>query len=336
MPAGLGAAGWLCIVLEDTMGTYLPPTTAGAIWVPILDENVAYTEEAYYSQQIRQQTVDIERTQGFYHVEGPISMEFDANYAPYWLYCSRHTIAATPGTPNLYTFTPSTAGAAFTQGGGPRTASITIVRNGIGFGYAGCVIPQMEFTIEEGVLRFNVTVFGLSEQEPVALGSPTWLDPSLLGAAHHTVYVDVGGLAPAFATPSEEFNGFTATFEHNATAENRLNGERSATYIAYHKTDATFDSELDFLDRSEYDKFVDNDRIAVRFVSFKGGTGFANCDEGVQITFYNAAYDTYPVQLSGLADLVMAQTTGRGLIIAGGDPYKIEVKSDVIPSAVQS
>ena len=332
-PAGLGAAGWVCLVLEDTMGTYLPPSTSGAIWIPILDETLAYTEDAYYSQQIREEVVDIERTQGFYHVEGNLNMEFDANYAPYFGVCSRHDIAPSGSSPTLYEFTPSSAGSAFSAGLN-RTASITVVRNGVGFGYAGCVVNNWEFTIDSGVLRMNLGMFGLSEQEPVALDTPTWLDPSLLGAAHHEVRVDAAGTAPAFATASAEFNGFTATFNHNATAENRLTGSRAATYVAYHKTDATFDSELDFLDRTEYDAFVDNERRAVRFSSWKGGTGFADSDEGVQITYYNTAYDTYPVQLTGLADLIMANVTGRALIIAGGVPYKIAVRSDVAAATV--
>lgn len=336
-PAGLGASGWVCVVMEDVMGTYLPPDTAGAIWVPVLDETLAYTEEAYYSQQIREEVVDIERTQGFYHVEGNLNMEFDSQYAPYFGYCSRHDIATTPGSPNLYEFTPSNAGSAYRAGGNnPKTMSITVVRNGIGFGYAGCVVNNWEFTIDGGVLRMNLGMFGLSEQEPAQLDTPSWLDPSLLGAAHHEVRVDAAGTSPAFASTSEEFNGFTATFNHNATAENRLTGSRSATYISYHKTDATFDSELDFLDRDEYDAFVSNDRRAVRFSSWKTGASFAASDEGVQITFYNAAYDTYPVQLTGLSDLTMANVTGRALVIAGGSPYKIAMRSDVALAAVQS
>lgn len=336
-PAGLGASGWVCIVMEDVMGTYLPPTTSGAVWVPILDETVAYTEEPYYSAQIRQEVVDIERTQGFYHIEGDLNMEFDAQYAPYFLYCSRHNISSSAGTPNEYTFSPSTAGAAFRLGGdNPKTMSITIVRNGVGFGYAGCVFPRQEFTIDSGVLKMNLGVFGLSEQEPVALGSPTWAAPELQGAAAHAVFVDAAGTSPAFAATSEEFNGFTATFEHNASAENRLTGDRAATYIAYHKTEPTFESELDFLDRTEYDKFVASEHTAVRFESQIGGSDYSDCDAGVQITFYNAVYDTYPVNLTALEDLIMAQTTGRGLAIAGGVPYHIKVKSDVALAAVQS
>lgn len=336
--AGLGAAGWVCIVLEETMGTYLGPATAGAVWVPILDETVAYTEEPYYSPQIRQQVVDIERTQGFYHVEGDLNMEFDAQYAPYFMYCSRHNISAASGTPNAYTFTPSNSGAAFRLGGdNPKTASITIVRNEVGFGYAGCVFPRQQFMIDNGVLKMNLGVFGLSEQEPVALGSPVWADPDLQGAASHAVYLDDPGTAPDFSGDAAvEFNGFTATFEHNATAENRLTGQRSATYVAYHKTEPTFESELDFLNRDEYDKFVASEHIAVRFESHRDGTSFADCTEGIQIDFNNAVYDSYPVHLTALEDLIMAQTTGRGLAIAGGSPYRVKIKSDVALAAVRS
>lgn len=335
--AGLGASGWVCIVMEDVMGTYLGPDDPGAVWVPIIDETLEYTEEPYYSSQIRGEVVDIERTQGFYHVEGDLNMEFDAQYAPYFMYCSRHNITSAAGTPNTYTFTPSnTAGAFNTGGDNPKTMSITVVRNGEGFGYAGCVVPRMEFTIDTGVLRMNLGIFGLSEQEPLALDTPVWAAPELHGAASHAVYRAAAGTAPTFTTPDDTFNGFTATFEHNATAENRLNGQRSATYIAYHKTEPTFETELDFLDRTEYDKFVASEKMAIRFESIIGGTDFTDADAGVQIDFNNAVYDSYPVHLTALEDLVMAQTTGRGLAIAGGSPYRIRIKSDVALAAVQS
>src|SRR4051812_12231736 len=118
MPAGLGAAGWMALCFETVMGTYLPPTTAGTVWVPILSESLAYTEDAYYSSQIRQQTVESSREQGYYHVEGDVVMEFDANYLPYLLYASRHSITKSGAGPYTYGFTPSQAGAATTAASG--------------------------------------------------------------------------------------------------------------------------------------------------------------------------------------------------------------------------
>lgn len=336
MSAGLGAAGWLAIAFESTMGTYVPPSTAGTIWVPFLSESLAYNEEAYYSEQIRQETVDSSREQGYYHVEGDINMELDAQYAAMFLYCTRHTVVETLGTPNLYTFIPSKTAQATTDKPtttAPKTASITIVRNGVGFGYAGCVVNTQQYTIDTGVLRMNLGILGLSEEEPVALHAPVWLDPHLMGAAAHAIYVDAAGLTPAFASASEAFNGFTADINFNGSAENRIVRDRAATYIAYHKSDITYNTELDFTSRAEYDSFVDNERRAIRLESIRGGANWAAATEGFRLTLYNTAYDAYPVNIGGLADIVMAQVTGRALAITGGNPYKIEVKTDSIASA---
>lgn len=330
-PAGLGAAGWLAIKLESVMGTYLPPTTAGTVWVPILNENLQYTENPYYSPQIRQQTVYSERTQGFYHVEGPIELEFDANYMPYFLHCGRHNIAKSGAGPYVYDYTPSQAGSSSTAASGnvQRTASITVVRNGIGFGFAGCSLDTIHHELDTGVLKFTLGIYGLSEIEPTGLDTPAWIAPSLMGAAAHSVFTDTAGAAPAFATPDLTYNGFTADINFNAAAQNRINNARSASYISYGMTEPNFETELDFLSRTDFDNLKNNTRRAVKFESLKGGANFAAATEAYQITYFNAALDVYETNLSALADLIMARVTTRGLIQIGGNPYKISVKSPV-------
>lgn len=332
MPAGLGASGWLAICLETVMGTYLPPTTSGTIWVPIISETVKYNETPYYSEQIRQQIVYSERTQGFYFVEGDIVLEFDSNYMPYFFHIGRHNIAkAGVGAPYTYTYTPSQAGSASTAASGnvQRTASITIVRNGIGFGYAGCTLNTIHHELDNGVLKFTLGIMGLSEQEPGGLGSPSWIAPSLMGAASHSVYTDAAGTTPTFADADLTYNGFVADVNFNAAAQNRINAERSAAYISYGMTDAQFTTELDFLDRTDYDNFKNNDRMSVKFESLLGGSDFTAATEAYQIIYYNAAFDAYEMHLSGLANLIMAAVTTRGLVQVGGNPYSIKVKTAV-------
>lgn len=331
MSVGLGASGWLAIAYETTMGTYVPPTTAGTIWVPILSEGLEYNEDPYYSEQIRGETGDITREQGYYHVEGDINLEVDANYMPMFLYCSRHNIVEVDavGPVYEYAFTPSQAAQATTDAAvhtSPKTLSITVVRNGAGFGYAGCTVNTQEYTIDTGVLKATLGILGLSEEEPVGLHQSVYPDVSLFGASAHAVYVDTAGTAPAFASAADDFNGFTANINFNGTAENRIKRSRSASYIAYHKTEATYNTELDFQNRDEYDAFVDNTRRAVRLESIKGGGNWGAATEGFRITYYNTAYDSYPVALSGMTDLVMATVTGRALAQPGGSRYKIEVK----------
>jgi Phage tail tube protein len=331
VPAGLGGGGWLAIKHETTMGTYLPPSTAGTIWVPILSESFMYTEDKYYSPQIRQQTIVSSVEPSYYHVEGDVEMEVDPNFLPYFLYCSRHTLTKTgAATPWVYKAVPSQAGSASTAAGPTtaKTASITVVRNGLGFGYAGCVVNNWEFTIEDGVLRATLGMLGLSEEEPAGLGSPTWLDPVLFGADTHNIYVAASGAAPTFVTPVVDFNGFTFTANYNGEAQNRIRADRAASYISFGETEATYDTELDFLSRAEYENYKNATTRAIRLGSYKGGATLAAATSGFELDVNRTAYDSYEVGLAGMGDLIMASVSGRALGVAGGAPYSISCKSE--------
>jgi Phage tail tube protein len=124
MPAGLGGGGSVGVAFETTMGTYVAPTT----FVPILSEGLKYTEEKYYSPQIRQQTIVSDVKSGYYHAEGPINMEVDPRFIIYFLYASRHTVVKAGAGPYTYRFIPSSAGSASTATGTttPKTLSITV------------------------------------------------------------------------------------------------------------------------------------------------------------------------------------------------------------------
>ena len=326
MPAGLSGAGWLGFAFETTKGDFEDATQ----FVPILSESFRYAEDRYFSPQIRQQVMTSDVAQGYYHIEGDVEIEADVNYLPYLLYCTRHNIVKTGAGPFTYEFTPSTAGStSTTAGANQRTASITIVRNGIGFGYSGCTLGSLGFFVDTGVLKFRATLFGEQDNVVAAPPTPTWLAPSLFGASAHSVYVAASAVAPTFGAASVDFNGFEFTANHNPTAENRLVNDRAATYIAFHETEISVNTELDFVDKTEYDNFVATTQKAFRLESLKGGASFAAATEAVRIDVMRGVYETYDVGLSGLADLIMAGVTIRGIGIAGGDAYRISVKSPV-------
>lgn len=324
MPAGLGGGGKLAVAFESTMGTYVAPTVP----VGILSESLVYREDKYYSEQIRQQVMVSDVKQGYYHVEGDVTMEVDATNLPYWLHASRHSIAKSGAGPYTYTYTPSTAGSASTAASGnvARTLSITVVRNGVVFGYTGCVVGSFEFTIEDGTLRCTMNVLGLAEAVQ-SLPAPTWSAPDLLGANAHSVYLAASGAAPTFSTPDTGFNGFTYRINHNAEAQNRINALRSASYISFGVTEGEIESELDFLTRTDYDNMVNNTTRAIKLESVNGGATFATATSGVQLQGNRVSYDTYDIGLSGMGDLIMAGFTGRMVGIAGGSAYQIAVKS---------
>lgn len=332
MPAGLGGSGYLALTFETVMGTYLPPTTAGTIFIPILSETLAYNEDKYYSDQIRQSTISSDVKSGYYHVEGDIVLEADTNFLPYFGYCSRFNIAKTGAAdPWTYAFTPSNAGSASTAASGavPRTASLSVIRNGVGFGYAGCVVNTWEFTIDNGILRCSLGILGLSEQVPGGLGTPAWVAPELFGADAHSIYVAASAVTPTYGAADTSFNGYTANINFNASAQNRINALRSAAYISYAATEATYQTELDFLNRTEYDNFKAASTRAVRLESLRGGANFAAATEAIQLDFNRSVYDSYEIGLGGLGDLIMANVNGRAIGIAGGNPFALTMKSAV-------
>jgi hypothetical protein len=324
MPAGLSGGGSLGIALEAVKGTYVAPT----VFVPILSESFKYVEDRYFSPQIRQTTEVSDVKQGYYHIEGDIEMEVDINFLPYFLFCTRHTPASAAG---VYTFTPSTAGATSTAASGmvQRTMSITIVRNEVVFGYAGCTVGSFHFMVDGGVLKCTMTMMGEAESTP-SNPTETWAAPLLLGADAHYIRLDASSAAPAFAAAVvSDFNGYEFEANFNPTAENRIVATRSASYIAFHETEISLTTELDFIDKTEYNIFVATTQKAIRYEGLTGGATFAACTSGIQIDVNRGVYETYDLGLSGLGDIIMAGVTMRGIGIAAGTSYRIKVKSPV-------
>lgn len=329
MPAGLSGAGFLGMAFETTKGTYVAPTT----WIPILSESLKYTEERYFSPQIRQQTIVSDVKQGYYHVEGDIELEVDPAFLPYLLYCSRHTIVKSGAGPYEYKYTPSTAGSSSTAAGTttPKTASFVIARNGEFFSYSGCVLAGFSFALDtsDAVLKMTANILGESEADQAGPFTPTWATPNLFGASAHQVYVAASAASPTFGAASTDFNGFTFTTDYGAEPQNRIINTRNAAYISYGETVANMETELDFIDRTEYDNFVATTQRAYKLESANGGATYSAGTSGVKIQVNRAVYETYDLGLSGLGDLIMAGVTARAIGIASGDPYEIWVKSAV-------
>jgi hypothetical protein len=324
MPAGIGASAFVGIAPETTKGTYVAPS----VYVPVLSESLAYTEAKYYSQQLRQQVIDSEVKPGYYHITGNIELEVDTNNFLYFLYASRHTITKTGAGPYTYKFVPSTAGATSTTAGqNQRTLSITVVRNGVVFGYTGCTVGQYEFTIDAGVLKCTLTIFGEGEAVQSA-PTPAWIAADILGADSHNVFTGASGVSPTFAAVTS-FNGFTFSINHNAEPQNRIVSTRSATYIKFGKTEFEVRSDLDFINRTDYDNMVSSATQAIKLESTVGGVAFGSATDGIQLQANRMAFDTYTIPVASLDAIIMASFVGHGLAQTGGDGYAISVKSAV-------
>ena len=324
MAPGIGATGFVSLAPEAVMGTYVAPTT----YVPVLRETLKYTEAKYYSPQLRQQVIDSEVKPGYYHIEGDIELEVDTNNFLYFLYASRHVVVKSGVGPYEYTFTPSTAGSTSTgTGANQRTLSITAVRNGIVFGYTGCTVSQYEFTVDAGVLKCTLSILGLAEAVQ-ALPTATWIAADLLGADSHNVFTGASGVTPTFAAATG-FNGFTFTVNHNAEAQNRIKSQRSANYVKFGKTDLEVRSELDFVDRVDYDNMVNSSTRAIKLESTVGGGAYSAATDGIRLQANRMAFDTYDVSVESIEAIIMAGFVGHGLVQVGGDAYQIGVKSAI-------
>lgn len=331
MPAGIGGGGYVIIALEAVNGTLVQPDAVGAVAVPILSESLKYTSDPYVSPQLRLQTIGSDVKPGYYHAEGDIEMEVDPRFLPYFLYAARHTIVKTGAGPYEYTFAPGSQGATSTAASGAvmRTMSIHVSRNNQMFGYAGCTMAGYQFALDtdEGVLKVTFNVLGLSEAQSGNAGTPVFVAPDLFGADAHEVFVAASAVTPTFGAASIDYNGFNFNVDFNAEPQNRIRRDRAASYISLGETIANIETELDFMDRTEYDNFKNTTQRAVRLLSSNGGTTFAGATSATQITTNRMFYETYDLGLEGIGDLIMAGVTGRSIGISGGDAYKIQVKS---------
>lgn len=318
MTYGLGAGGALGVALETSAapGTWVTP----AVSVPITNETLTYTEERYYSTAIRQQTVANDVRQGYYHIAGDISFEVDTRYMPYFLYGSRWGVSKTVGPPAVYTFSPSSTA---TVPSTNRTLSITVLKNGAVFAYSGCQVTQMVFTITNGILMCTVSIIGTTDNSGQSYTPSFSSPPRILSAPCHNIYLVDGATATGTITvgsPVLNFDGFTATINDNGAVQNRINASRAAAFVSYGITDLQVTSSLDFLDKTEYTKFLSTSRKSMQLLSTGNTTGVTAGHDIFQMDFYDMVYDVYNVELGSWESLIMAQATLRGVASGGTNP----------------
>lgn len=327
---GLAGAGSVGIAFETTLGVPIAPADM-AVWVPILDESLTYDETRYFSPQIRESVVVSDVEQGYYHVAGDITLEVDAENFVYWMYASRHTATLVAGTPNAYAFVPSQAGSTSTATGttAAKTLTILVVRNGVPFSYSGCTVGSIKLDIgTDAVLKATLGIVGTGVTIAGAVGTPAYVAPNIFGAAAHTVLRGAAGLTPSFAAVSG-FDGFSFEANHQAEPQNRIIPTREAAFVKYGETMISLNSTLDFTSDVDYLDMVNTTLQAFQLQSIKGGSDWGSATSGLQVTVYNGVFEKYDIPLKGLADIVTAAVTARGIGIVGGDAYEIDLLTDV-------
>lgn len=286
-----------------TPGTYSAPTK----YVPFMSEGFTSTQATIWRRPIRQSADVIGAVPGNFNVEGEFSVEAMEDVAVYFIAASRVSINKTGTTNYTYTFTPTAAAIP------PKTLSITLVRNGIVFGFVGCVVSSTTWTVSDGLLMQNMKLIGRDEAVQ-SLPVPTWPTTVPFGAGQYSIEVPTG-------TPVLDTDTFEFTIEDNAEAQFRLkNTGRGAQFIKYGERNVTLSMERDFQDRTDFDAFKALTAQDITITASKGVNNSISLNSPVTIK------DTYEAANSGQGDLVRAAIKYNGVINASGNAYTITVK----------
>lgn len=304
MAVGIGASGIVGVAQEVTSGTYLAPTK----FIPILSESLKYQQDTVWRRPIRNALGILGAVAGNVHIEGDIEMEVLTDCVPYFMYAAHATVVKTGVGPYVYTFKASQAALPV------KTLSITVVRNGVVFGYVGCTVGGFEFTIDDGMLKFTAHILGLNEAVQSA-PTATWPVSVPFGAGSYNVQIPT-------STQVFDMDTFTFASDDSASAEYRLKsaGARGAQFIRFGENTVTLECERDFENRTQYD--------AYKALTAQSITILATLDASntVSIVMPVAVADTYEVGgLAGQDELIRAQVTYNAVMDSTGNTYTLAI-----------
>ena len=302
---GIGAGGLIGVAFETTVGTYVAPTK----FVPILSETLEYKEQNNYRRPIRQSAAQIGVVPGDFDIEGTITMEATEDTCLYFTEVSRAVGVKSGSTPNwVYTYTPTSVAVP------PRTLSITVVRNGVVFGYTGCCTTKQTFTVNNNVLEYQADIIGLSEATQSAPGSVVWPTSVPYGPGSWSVQIP----SPTAVT---DMDTFSFDIDDAGAAQYRLKNAKGAQFVAYGERSIQMTASRDFLDKTDYGLFqsVAGQKLTVLTT--------AGANNSIQFDVFNGIKDVYQVPLSGQGDLIRASITYQSTLDASGNEYDIIYKT---------
>lgn len=305
MPAGIGASGIAGLAVETVPGTYVAPTK----FFPFLGEGLVTSQETVWRRPIRQSADILSAVPGNFHMEGDMSLEALEDVVLYFLAASRTNFVKAGTSPNFtYTITPTSAGVA------NKTLSITLVRNGIVFGYTGVTTSSFTFGINDGLLTFDVSLMGRDEATQTT-PTPTWPTSTPFGAGMYSIEFPTG-------TPVTDTDTFEFQNEDNAEPQFRLKATgRGADFIKYGERSATLSAERDFVTRTDYDAFK---ALTAQTVTI---TATRTANNVISLLMPVAIKDTYEVTAPGQGDLVRASIAYQLVMDSTGKSWQIVLKT---------
>jgi len=305
MTKTLGAAGYIGVAIETTPNEYEAPTK----FFPIRTEGLSWVQNTNWRRVIRGTADVIGAVAGNGNVEGDIDMELLTDVLPYFLLCARGELTKSGTAPFEYEFTPAHGALA------ANTMSITIVRGEEAFGYVGCVVSSMTFSVDNDMGVMNLSILGAAEESVAIPAAPAYGDDVPFGAGTWSLQIP---------TDTQIFDADNFSFEINDNGEvqNRLKDSLGAEFIAYGERDLQLSLDRDFEDRDEYQNFKD--------LTSRSVTVALNEAANNQVSFemVSAIIDEYAVNLSGVGDLVRSSTTYMGTAGSANEAYKIVITTD--------
>lgn len=287
-------------------GTYTAPTK----FFPFNSESLTTPQATIWRRPIRQSVDIIGAVPGNFNVEGDFNMEALEDVILYFLRAGRASVTASAlGGGNFqYIWTPTTAATS------NITLSITLVRNGVVFGYTGCATSMFKFGISDGLLTFDVGIIGRDEAVQ-ALPVPTWPTSTPFGAGMYDIEIPTG-------TAILDTDTFEWSVEDNGEAQFRLKSTgRGAQFIKYGERNATLTMERDFETRADYDAFKALTAQSITLKATRTANNLIYLNTPVSIK------DTYEVGLSGQGDLVRASIAYQNIINSAGNSWQITMRS---------
>jgi hypothetical protein len=307
MTAGIGAAGILGVAFETTPNTYVAP----AKFIPFLSETMVRTDDQQWRRSIRATPDNVGVVGGNVNTAGDINIEALEDCIVYFLRAARTAMVKTGTTPNWsYAFTPTATAVP------AKTLSITIVRNGIVFGYVGCITSSFSFTVSDGLLQATFSMIG-SDETTQSLPSATWPTTAPYGAGTYNIQIPT-------STTVLDADTFTFTVDDSGTPQFRMSTTRGAQYVAFGERTVTLTVDRDFLDKTQYADFIANTAQTITLVATKGANNSITFLLGV------ATQTEYPVNIGSQGDLVRTTTNFTSSLDSGGLVYTITVATQEV------
>lgn len=290
--------------------------TAPTKYFPMLNTTLNHAQDTMWRRPIRQNVDVLGAVPGNTHVEGDIEMEALSDTAVLFHLATRAACIKSGAGPYLYTYTPTSVAVPI------FTLSITIIKNGVVFGYVGCIVGAFKYHTDNGQLKATYSITG-SDEAVQALPTPTFTGGQAqpYGAGEYNIQIPTA--TQVFDTDTFEFNVADAP-----DPQYRLKDTgRGAQFIKLGERTVTLTCERDFQTRAEYDAYK---ALTSQSLTLKATK---DINTSWLVTIPGGIKDKTEVNLGGQGDLTRMSISYQGTYDTGAAAsYSLVLKSgDNIP-----